>query len=366
MNLALIGPVYPYRGGIAHFTTALTRALQVQHDVTVYSYRRQYPAWLYPGESDRDPSAHPETVAARYLLDSLNPVSWLRTAGTVATQKPDVVLLQWWTTFWGPANLVMGRVIRRAGLPLYYLVHNALPHERRQWDIPMTRLALGTANGLLALSRQEAHRLQTMFPHQHITYCPHPVYTLFSGQHIPKEEARAQLGLPVDGQIVLFFGLVRPYKGLMTLLESLIHLRQAGTDVHVVVAGEFWETAAPYQQFVREHALTEHVTLHAGYVPNEAVAAYFCAADVFAAPYTRATQSGALKTALGFGLPVATSSAVAESADTPDGYPLFTAPPESPEAFARALQAALQARPASMPPQATWERLVQAIEEMCA
>ncbi|RME60597.1 glycosyltransferase [Candidatus Parcubacteria bacterium] len=365
MNVALIGPVYPYRGGIAHFTTALTRALQARHNVTVYSYRRQYPTWLYPGESDRDPSMQPETVPARYLLDSLNPMSWFHTAGAVTAQKPDAVLLQWWTTFWGPADLVLGSIIQRAGFPLYYLVHNALPHERRRWDIPMTRLTLGTADGLLALSRREAHRLQAMFPHQRIAYCPHPVYTLFSEQRMSQAEARAQLGLPTEGHVILFFGLVRPYKGLMTLLESLIHLRQAGIEVHVVVAGEFWDTVTPYQQFIQAHALTEHVTLHTGYIPNEAVAAYFCAADAFAAPYTTATQSGALKTALGFGLPVAASTAVAESADAPNGYPLFTAPPESPEAFAQALRAALQARPMAIQSQATWERLVQAIEEIC-
>lgn len=364
MHLTLVGPVYPYRGGIAHFTTALAHALKERHTVRVISYQRQYPKWLYPGQTDHDPSLQPQTVEAEYLLDSLKPLSWRRTAKSIISHGTDMVIMQWWTTFWAPANFTIGHILRKANIPLVYIVHNVLPHETKIWDAAITYRTLTKATKLLALSVQEQQRLQAMFPQSTVLYAPLPVSAPASQSHVTKVEARSHLGLPASERIVLFFGFVRPYKGLMLLLQSLAYLRQQGAPIHVLVAGEFWEDIAPYIRYVQEHGLQKHVTLHAEYIPNERLSLYFAAADAFAAPYTSATQSSALKTAMRFGLPIAATDTALDRSEVPQSYPLFFASANDIHGFATALSKAVSAPRGHIDHRLTWQRLVQVLETM--
>ncbi|TLM99460.1 hypothetical protein FDZ73_21815 [bacterium] len=143
MKIVLVGPVYPYRGGIAHYTTMLAKTLQdAGHDVKVISFKRQYPKWLYPGQSDRDPSGEPLTVPASYPLDPLYPWTWTRTVSSICRDKPDMVLFQWWTTFWAPAFAVVAAMLKRRRIRVGFLIHNVIPHEARPWDKILAKMAL--------------------------------------------------------------------------------------------------------------------------------------------------------------------------------------------------------------------------------
>jgi glycosyltransferase involved in cell wall biosynthesis len=129
VRLSIVGPVYPYRGGIAHYTMHLARKLiACGHEIQVISFYRQYPAWLYPGESDKDPSDNPMIVPAEYLLAPLLPWTWVKAARRIREFEPDIVVIQWWTTFWAPAFWLLAKWLRNRGLQVIYMIHNVLPN----------------------------------------------------------------------------------------------------------------------------------------------------------------------------------------------------------------------------------------------
>jgi len=319
VKVALVGPVYPYRGGIAHYTTMLARALAEKHETLVVSFRRQYPSWLYPGKTDRDPSREPLRVEAEYLLDPLYPWTWRRTANRIAAFGPDVVVLQWWTTFWAPAFGVLTWLLRRRSLKVVFLIHNLLPHEPAPWDRWLARAVLGQASSFIAQAPGERNRLLALLPNAQVRLCPMPAFHDLAGRRLPRAEARRRLGLPAESLVLLFFGIVRPYKGLKHLIDAVAILRDSGQPATLLVAGEFWGGKAEYQQQIAQLDLTDHVVLDDRYIPNEELPVFFAAADVFVAPYVSGTQSASLRTALAFGLPAVVTDAIA--GDLPAGAP---------------------------------------------
>lgn len=366
MKITLVGPVHPYRGGIAHYTAHLARALHTAgHQVQVISFARQYPAWLYPGTSDKDPSQQAMQVEARYLLDPLYPWTWWRTGQAIRQDAPDMVVISWWTTFWGPAFAALAWSLGQQKQPVVFLVHNVLPHEARPWDRLLARAALGQGQGFIVQTEREAERLRTLIPAARSELCPHPRYERFSEQFLSKAEARRRLGLPLEGPLVLFFGIVRPYKGLKYLIEALGRV----DGVHLAAAGDFWDDIGPYQEQVESLGLRGRVHLANRYIPNEEAHLFFSAADAFAAPYVGGTQSGAVNVALAYGLPLVVTQPVAAGLPAEIQPRLHIVPPMDVVALAGAIeavdwgQASVTAAPG---PAHTWERLVQTIEKLAA
>jgi len=312
LKIVLIGPVYPYRGGIAHYTTLIAKALLAsKHEVKVISFKRQYPKWLYPGQDDHDPSREPITVDANFLLDPLYPWTWRKAIKQIIKDSPDLVLIQWWTTFWAFAYAPIAGALKRMGIRVGYLIHNVIPHEARLWDRFLAKMALGKGDIFVVQSSGQRETLQRLIPNARIELVEHPIYDMFAVQKIDKKSARRKLGLPEDLPLILFFGIVRPYKGLTLLVDALGQLFSEGFQAGLYIAGEFWEDVQKYQDQIKRLNLSDKVWIDNRYIPNEEVAIIFSAADVFVAPYISGTQSGAVKMALGFGLPVIASEIVA-------------------------------------------------------
>jgi glycosyltransferase involved in cell wall biosynthesis len=269
----------------------------------VISFRRQYPAWLYPGETDKDTSQSPLTIAAQYLLDPLYPWTWLRTADLILEKAPDLVIFQWWTPFWAPAFAFLARRLKKAGVRIVFLVHNVMPHEPRLWDRFLGRLALSAGQDFIVQTEKESERLRLLFPQAKPAVTPHPIYAMFSNHLVAPEKAREKLNIPTDAKTLLAFGIVRPYKGLVFLLEALEILRKKGEDYHLIIAGEFWEPEQTYRSQMKSAGIEDLVHIYNYYIPNEEIPTFFAAANVFVAPYIDGTASGAVKMALGFGLP---------------------------------------------------------------
>jgi len=374
MKFVLIGPVYPYRGGIAHYTAMLAQALAKRcSQFHVVSFRRQYPSWLYPGKSDRDPSQEPLQVNAEYWLDPLYPWTWWQTAHRIADWKPDMVIFQWWTTFWAPAFAALAFLLRQRGMKILFVIHNVMPHEPRLWDRWLASLALQQGHLFLVQTAREKERLLTLLPQAQTISLPLPLYNMFANQRIPIDRAKQQLGLPINMPVVLFFGIIRPYKGLRFAIEALAELRARGSIIHLLVVGEFWEDVMVYKQLIEQLGLSAQVKLENRYISNEEIALYFSAADIFVAPYVGGTQSAAVKVALGFNLPVVISRAIiSEELESDTVHRLYWVDPKDATALSEAIERCLQENEENAPTLAPvavhssgsdeWEELVTAIE----
>ncbi len=309
-RFVLIGPVYPYRGGIAHYTTMLHHTLcEHGHQVLTISFKRQYPRWLYPGRSDKDPSRSPLVVKnTHYWLDSLNPISWLTTFWHIYQYRPDAIILQWWTTFWALTWLVLG-ILNKLFLrkPIIIICHNVLPHEARKWDVFLTKLALRWGNQFIVQSSSEKDILTSLLRRNVIDIIPHPIYDMFSEQRVSKETARKKLRLPQNIPILLFFGFVREYKRLKATLMALPYVRDQWGEIKLLIAGEFWENKRPYIELIEKLSIQDMIIVDDRYIPNEEVGIYFSAADALIAPYHYTKGSGATNMAIGFGLPIVPS-----------------------------------------------------------
>lgn len=365
----LIGPTYPYRGGIAHYTTLLAQQLRQHHDLLFISFSRQYPRWLFPGRDDRDPSQNPLQTEAEYLLDSLNPFSWRQVLRRIQAWRADVVIIPWWVPFWAPVWAYLSWGIKRLtpAPKLLFICHNVLPHESKRFDPLALRLALRWSDGYIVHAQTDKTKLQAVFPQARIEVNPLPTYREL-GQNAA---AMSTIPLPTDRPILLFFGFVRPYKGLDILLEAL-PLVLAQQLVHLLVAGEFWQGTAQYQEQIERLQLRPHVTLLDRYLPDEELIAYVQKADVAILPYRTATQSAVIQVALGHGCPVITTHVGGLAEAVQDGVTGLVVPPNNPVALAKAILR-YQNEQLSLPFRAnirqqqdrfSWVNLVQTIENI--
>jgi D-inositol-3-phosphate glycosyltransferase len=368
MKVALIGPVYPYRGGIAHYTTLLAQALRARdHEVLLISFRRQFPQWLYPGKSDRDPSQLANPIEAEFTLDPMSLFSWRRARRRIADFSPQQVVFNWWTTFWGPSFACLAGWLRKDGYPVTFLIHNVMPHEPKPWDRLLARWTLQAGSGYIVQSEGERRRLLELMPNAHTILASHPIYDMFSERRMEPEAARANLGLPATGIVLLFFGIVRQYKGLSVLLQAMAQPELSSLQPALLVAGEFWEEKSRYLKQAQALGLSGQLRIDDRYIPDEEVPVFFSAADLLVAPYTGGTQSGAVKMAMGFGLPAVVSQHLVDESMAADlGRSIFATPSGSPEDLAKALVQAIQAPRAGAAAQARdsgWESLARILEQ---
>ncbi len=374
MKIALVGPTYPYRGGIAHFLETMYRGLGARgHETFAVTFTRQYPELLFPGKTQYETAEVEDPVPARRLLDTVNPLTWIRTARHLAKLKPDVVLFKFWMPFFGPSFGTVARYLRRKGIKSVVVVDNAIPHEPRPGDTLLSRYFLKACHGYLVMSDAVENDLATLGIRERIARVPHPVYDIF-GPSMSREEARRGLGLPDDSPVLLFFGFIRRYKGLHVLLDSMPRVIERIPNVRLVVAGEFYEDDAPYREIVRQHRLEENVRFDADYIPNDRVAQYFSAADVVVQPYVSATQSGVAQIAYQFDQPLIVTDVGGLAEVVPDGRAGFVVPPENPEALADAiirffeedLRDRFREGVREEKKKYSWDRLYDALEELVA
>ena len=313
-KIVLIGPMPPYRGGIARFTASLAEELlDIGHDVKVISYRKQYPKLLYPGKTEKDYSQDISAVPTEFLFSPLNLKDWNETLEQIKRFQPDLVIDQWWTTFWAPATSWLIHQVNKAGINIKILVHNAFPHDSTWLDAKLTAWALRDASSFVTLTETQANRLRSVVSSQtEILTTPHPVYRQFPNSGLSKVEVRKKLGLPLEVPIALFFGFVRPYKGLRILIDAMGILKSKGSRIHLVVAGEFWDDQDVYENQIAELGIKDMVTIRAHYIPDSEAGLYFEAADFFVAPYLEGTQSGSIKVAMGYQLPMVVTDIIVD------------------------------------------------------
>lgn len=291
MKIAVIGPAHPYRSGIATHTTRLAHHLRKTHTVRHISYSRQYPRFLFPGKSDRDGDGFPP--ATEFIIDSLNPITWYNTAQSIKKWQPDHLIMPWWHPYW--------TAVTRTFAPDTIICHNVLPHEPSAYALPALKFALKPAAQLVAHAESDAALLRHHFPAKRITTTPHPTYapaTVGTGLALsPLPES-----IPTDRPLLLFCGLIRPYKGLDILLQALPHVLDA-TPVHLAIVGESWGDT-DYNAQIDALGIRHAITFINEWVDDDTLNSFVKAADAVVLPYKSASQSGIVQLAFGLGTPV--------------------------------------------------------------
>lgn len=304
MKITIIGPSYPYRGGIALFSNRLAEEFQKEgHEVKIVTFKLQYPNFLFPGKTQFAEGDNPNLKIER-LINSVNPFNWLIVGKQIAKQQPDLVIFKYWMPFMAPCfGKIAKQIKKNKHTKLIGLVHNLIPHEKHSYDKSFSNYFVKQMDGFIALSDSVKNDIKELAGNKPIKVSPHPLYDNF-GASISREEALKNLGLATSYQYLLFFGIIRKYKGLDLMLKAFADARLNDGSKKLIIAGEFYEDEAPYREIIKKHNLADNVILANHFIPDNKVANYFCAADIIVQPYKHATQSGVTQIAYHFNKPM--------------------------------------------------------------
>jgi len=372
MKLVVVGLTHPFRGGIAHYTTILCRELARTHDVHLFALSRQYPRLLFPASTQHDQSETPITFASQAIIDSVNPWTWLKAAREIAHLQPELVLFQWWQPFFGPCFGTIASQLHRR-LPhttLAFLCHNVRPHEASLLDRMLSWYGLRHGAAFIVHSDEDRINLARSRPTAVIVKSPHPTYEVFRFEPPPTQQA-AQAALGLSGPVILFFGNIRRYKGLAYLLRAMPAVL-ARHRVTLLIVGDFYDERQQTLDLIADLGIAAQVRLVDHYVPNEAVAGYFAAADVVVLPYVTATQSGVIQIAYSFGRGVITTDVGGLPEVVDPGRTGLLVPARDPEALAAAiltfyeqnLAAVFPGHLAAKQAEFSWDRMCGVIEAL--
>ncbi len=334
-KIVMLSPAHPLRGGIAASSERLAQALQDDgHEVIIYSFSLQYPAFLFPGKTQYTDDPAPENLIIKTRLNAINPFNWIKTGWQIAREQPDQIIVRFWLPFMGPSQGTVLRIARWFSAKkcrITALVDNIIPHEKRPGDRPFARWFVGACDDFVVMSKSVGEEIR-QFTQKPVRFSPHPVYDTY-GAPVSAPEARKELQLPENASMMLFFGFIRKYKGLDLLLEAMQHTPD---HIHAIVAGECYEDWAFYQEIIDRHGLKDRVHVFQDFIPADLVKWYFSAADLVVQPYRTATQSGISQIAYHFETPMVVTHVGGLPEIVTDGVSGYVVAPE-PEAIARAV-----------------------------
>ncbi len=328
MKVVILGPAHPLRGGIAKYNHRLAEQFIAEgHHCSLVSFSLQYPSILFPGTSQTTTEPPPPGLHIRSLLNSVNPLSWIKVGRLLKAEKPDLLVVRFWLPFMGPALGTIIRLAKRNGhTKVVCIADNIIPHEKRLGDAPFTRYFLKACDAFIVMSEKVMQDLRTFEPARPATFVPHPLYDSF-GEPLPRAEALKKLGLLPEAKVILFFGFIRRYKGLDLLLKAMADARIKAEGIRLLVAGEFYENDEIYKQLIADNHLEDAVILHTNFIPDSEVAQYFSAADCVVQPYRNATQSGVTPLAYHFEKPMIVTNVGGLPAMVPHGKAGLVAEP---------------------------------------
>lgn len=304
MKITILGTAYPYRGGLATFNERLARQFMAEgHDVEMVTFTLQYPSFLFPGKTQYSQEKAPDDLLIRRALNSCNPINWVRVGRAIRKSAPDLLVCCYWMAFMAPAYGTVCRIAKRNGKKrCVALVHNMFPHEKGVLDRFFAPYFVHSQDAFVALSESVVRDIHTLTSAP-ATCSPHPIYDHY-GERMSKSEACRALGLDETKDYMLFFGLVRAYKGLDLLLDAMGQVKDALPNLRLLVAGEFYEDEQKYLDQIERNGLTDRVVVHNEFIADDDLRKYFGAASLIAQPYKSATQSGVTQVAFHFEKPM--------------------------------------------------------------
>ena len=339
MRIVLIGPTYPFRGGIAHYNSCLNEQLRENHETLLISLSKQYPKLLFPGQTQQDLSENFLSTPTEPLLNPIHPSSWYQVCTRISQFKPEAVVFQWWTPYFSPCfSSIMKRLSKEPNLNRILLCHNIFPHEIPRvpgayWLVRrMIKKVFRQADGFLVHSEKMSSQVSSYNRDAEVRRIFHPVYDFF--QKMEKKQQHPKNQNKGNRIRLLFFGKIRAYKGLEVFLRALVLLKERGVHYRATVAGEFYIDDKPFKDMVEHQNISDQVVWHDHYIPNEKVSSLFRETDLVVLPYLDATQSGVVPLAFGFCKPVVVSDVGSLGEVVEDGKTGYLVPPGDASALA--------------------------------
>ena len=302
LKIAIVGPAHPYRGGLASIMETMAREYQSRgYEVHILTFTLQYPSLLFPGKSQTVDTPPPADLDIRRRVSTINPFSWWSVGRELCKMQPDIVLMKYWTPFMAPCFGTIARKARKnKHTKVICQIDNVEPHEHHITDKMFNRYYLRSVDGFIYMSEQ-VHGELTTYTHAPALFSPHPMFEHF-GERKERTEACNALGLYPDTRYALFFGLIRDYKGLDTLIEAWAKFRRS--EHKLLIAGEFYASRDKYIDLIERLGLQDDIILHDHFIPDSEVANYFSVSDCVVLPYKTATQSGVTQIAYNFRTPI--------------------------------------------------------------
>ncbi len=302
MKIAYLSTFYPLRGGIAQFNALLYRELEKRnHNVEAWTFRRQYPEQLFPGETQYVQEGDKvDEIESYAILDSVNPANYITSAKKIIKSEPDVMITKYWMPFFAPSLGTVAKFTKKEDICNIAILDNVIPHEKRFFDKKLTNYFLNQYDSFIVMSDTVRDDLLLLKPDAKYEYCEHPIYNHF-GEKATKVDGRETLDIPHDKKVILFFGFIRDYKGLDRLIKAL---KLLGEDYYLIIAGECYGDFDKYAKMIVRLDLNNQVGIFNRYISDEEVAFFFGASDVCVLPYRSGTQSGIVGISYNFDLPV--------------------------------------------------------------
>ncbi|GAB1405164.1 glycosyltransferase family 4 protein [Lentimicrobium sp.] len=301
----IIGSAHPLRGGLANFNERLAEEFaREEWDTEIFTFSLQYPRLLFPGKTQLSTENYSGTVPIRVLVNSVNPLNWLKVGTLLRKMKPDLVVIKFWIPFMAPCLGTIARIARSNGVTkVITIIDNIIPHEKRPGDKLLAQYFSNSIDGFVTMSRKVMQDVALFDVKKPRVFSPHPIYDNF-GPPIEKSVARQKLNLQPDSNYLLFFGFIRDYKGLDILLSAMATPEIRALNIKLLVAGEFYTDPAPYFHQIKTLGIDDRVVMSNDFIPDSEVGTYFCACDVVVQPYKSATQSGVTQIAYHFNKPM--------------------------------------------------------------
>lgn len=335
MKITIISTFPPYRGGIAHFNTLLYNYFKKNHDVSVINFSRQYPSILFPGKSQLDNRMTTAEIFGDRLLDSIDPISWIKVFQKLKKDSPNLIIYKYWMPFFAPSLGTIAFLTNRyTKVKSLCIIDNLIPHERKIGDMLLNRYIINSTNYFLVMSKKVEQDLIKLKPDAKYKLVKHPIYTNF-GIPLSKQVAKKNLNI-TEEKVILYFGYIRKYKGIKYLIRAIPKILE-NLDVKTIIAGEFYDSREPYIKEIKKTGKEDKIMLVDSFIPDDKVNIYFSAADLAVLPYTSATQSGIVQIAMNYNLPCLVTNVGGLPEVVKHGKNGFLVPPENSDAIAQAV-----------------------------
>lgn len=386
MNICIVGPSKRFFSGLSAYTICLANALSKHNNVSVALLRNLLPKFLYPGRGHLDR----QDYSLNFLpgietydgLDWNSPPSWFRAYRFLKRQKPDVVVMQWWTSSVAHMQLFLAIVNRlKIKAKLILEMHEIVdPLEEsilpiRLYSRIMGRLLMSRIDAFVVHSASVKSQVAEIYHlrDNRVFVIPHGLYDVYH-QDYDQVVAKRELGIE-EGFTILYFGLIRKYKGVPYLVGAFNKLPQdIARRSRLVIAGEDWGDETSLGDVINLSPYKEQITYNPQFVPDDIIPKYFSAADVVVLPYLRTAGSGVANIAMAYGKPIITSD-LETMRECLEGYKgaMFTPVGDSAAIAKRLMEIYTQCKSGKSmlynPPQNTWDEIAkryrEIIEQLC-